>query len=110
LAIVLTGGLAAFIGALGGGTGCTLLLDTSANPQSCRTDADCVRFPNAACDNAHRICVPKFPYASGSAGNDGGGTGGVGGAGGCGLSFDNSVRIGLNGPDGGLRPLPEAGQ
>jgi hypothetical protein len=108
----LTGVLAALIGAVGGGTGCTLLLDTSGNPQSCRTDADCVRFPNAACDNAHRICVPKFPYASGSAGNDGGagGMGGAGGAGACGFSFDNSVRIGATGPDGGLRPLPEAGQ
>jgi hypothetical protein len=91
------------------GAGCTLLLDTSANPHKCSTDADCARFPNAACDNARKVCVPKLPYVS-DAGTLETGAGGTGGGPACELSFDNNARIGVTGPDGGLRPLPEAGQ
>jgi hypothetical protein len=88
-----------------GGGGCTLLLDTSANPQKCSNDGDCARFPNAACDDARKICVPKLPYA-----NDAGmgmPDTGAGGTAACELAFDNAARINAFGPDGGLRPLPD---
>jgi hypothetical protein len=91
------------------GAGCTLLLDTSANPQKCSNDADCARFPNAACDDARKVCVPKLPYLTDGGATDTG-AGGTGGAPACQLSFDNASRINGVGPDGGLRPLPEAGQ
>jgi len=89
-----------------GGLGCTLLLDTSSNPQSCTIDSDCARFPNAACDNARKVCVPRQPYVDSGAPPDtsDGATGGT-----CSLSFDNSIRIIVGGPDGGLRPLPDGG-
>ena len=92
--------------AASGGGGCTLLLDTSGNPQKCSNDADCARFPDAACDNARKQCVPKLPYVTTDSGApaDGGG-GGAGGAPACDLSFDNRSRL-PGGPDGGLRPLP----
>ncbi len=44
-----------------GGAGCSLLLDTDANPYMCNTDQDCARYPNAACDNVRRQCVPRLP-------------------------------------------------
>jgi hypothetical protein len=96
-----------FVGASGG---CTLLLDTDgANPHSCNIDADCAQLPNAVCDNARRVCVPRLP----SAGDDGGvppidgGDADTGGGLMCELAFDNAARITMSGPDGGLRPLPE---
>src|SRR5262245_65569498 len=49
----------AALGAAAGSPACTLLLDTDANPNTCKVDADCARFPNAACDNARRVCVPR---------------------------------------------------
>jgi hypothetical protein len=90
----------------GSGGGCTVLLDTSANPQKCSNDGDCARFANAACDNAHKICVPKLPYANDAGMMETGG-GGTGGTAACELSFDNATRINAFGPDGGLRPLPD---
>jgi hypothetical protein len=91
--------------------GCTLLLDTSANPHKCNNDADCARFPNAACDNVRKVCVPKLPYLTDAAPIETG-AGGTGGAAACELSFDNAGRLNGVGPDGGLRPLPQgdAGQ
>ena len=35
---------------VGGGAGCSILLDSSANPYKCVTDDDCSRFPDAVCD------------------------------------------------------------
>jgi hypothetical protein len=87
-----------------GGAGCSLLLDTDASLPTCNSDADCARFPNAACDSARRICVPRLPSAIG----DGGAGSDTAGPLTCELSFDNQARIALPGPDGGLRPLPEA--
>ena len=88
------------------GIGCTLLLDTSSNPLSCAIDSDCARFPNAACDNARKVCVPRQPSVDSGAPLDSpdGATGGT-----CSLSFDNTLRITVAGPDGGLRPLPDGG-
>jgi len=57
--------------AAAGGGGCTLLLDTSGNPQKCSNDADCARFPDAACDNARKQCVPKLPYVTTDSGANG---------------------------------------
>ncbi len=90
----------------GGGVGCTLLLDTTSNPYKCETDDDCVRLPNAACDDAKKQCVPRLPFVDAAAGSDTG-AGGTSGGLSCELSFDNRVRINVSGPDGGLRPLPE---
>jgi hypothetical protein len=92
----------------GGGIGCSLMLDTDVDPYRCRNDQDCSRYPNAACDSIRKECVPRLPGLGGDsgaqtdagAGNDAGGLA-------CELSFDNSIRIPLTGPDGGLRPLPE---
>jgi hypothetical protein len=90
----------------GANAACTLLLDTDANPHRCDADTDCAHLPNAVCDNARRVCVPRFP----SAALDGGLPGDVDAGGGlmCQLSFDNAARLTFTGPDGGLRPLPEA--
>jgi hypothetical protein len=91
----------------GANAACTLLVSTDVDPHRCNTDADCAHLPNAACDNARRVCVPRFPSGGGDGGlqADGGDTGG-----GlmCQLSFDNAARLTFTGPDGGLRPLPEA--
>ena len=92
---------------MGGGAGCTLLLDTSTNPTTrCETDGDCARFPNAACDDARKQCVPRLPYVDSGAPPDTG-AGGTSGGLTCELAFDNQAPINLSGPDGGLRPLPE---
>ena len=88
-----------------GGAGCTLLLDTSGNPQKCGNDADCARFPDAVCDSARKLCVPRLPYGTDAGSPDTG----AGGAPACELAFDTASRINAPGPDGGLRPLPEAG-
>jgi len=97
--IVLIGGVS-----VGGGAGCTLLLDTSSNPYRCSTDGDCARFPNAVCDNARKECVPRLPYPdSGMPDSGAGGTSGLT----CEVTFDNGLRLTQVGPDGGLRPLPE---
>jgi hypothetical protein len=101
-------GLALAVVFAGASGGCTLLLDTDANPHSCNVEADCARLPNAVCDNARRICVPRLP----AAGDDGGapmdaGVDDTGGGLMCELAFDNAARITMTGPDGGLRPLPE---
>jgi hypothetical protein len=90
--------------AVAGGAGCSLLLDTDANPYTCNNDQDCARYPNAACDNVRRQCVPRLPTVVSDAGApppDGSSplT--------CELVFDNSRRVTLRGPDGGLIPLPE---
>jgi hypothetical protein len=91
---------------MGGGAGCTLLLDTSANPTTrCETDGDCARFANAACDDARKQCVPRLPYVDSGAPDTG--AGGTSGGLTCELAFDNAARINLSGPDGGLRPLPD---
>ena len=93
----------------GGGTGCTVLLETDTNPYKCMIDADCTRYPAMRCatpraSSAWRACpVPARAGPTGGAG----GTGGTGGLT-CQLSFDNRSRVPLDGPDGGLRPLPEA--
>jgi len=100
-------GVVALLGASAiGGISCTLLLDTSSNPQSCTIDSDCARFPNAACDSSRKVCVPRQPYVDSGAPLDtpDGAPGGT-----CSLSFDNSIRIIVAGPDGGLRPLPDGG-
>lgn len=96
--------------------GCSIVLET--DPRNCRTDADCARHANAACDSARRICVVRQPTSDGldaggdadaASGGDAGSDGREdGGALTCELSFDNRVRIRVKGPDGGLRPLPEA--
>jgi len=100
-------GVVALLGlATAGGIGCTLLLDTTSNPQKCNNDADCARFPNAVCDNARKTCVPRQPYVDSGMPLD---TGVDGGGATCSLSFDNSIRIPVTGPDGGLRPLPDGG-
>ena len=88
---------------MGGGVGCTLLLDTSGNPTRCETDDDCARFPNAACDDAKKQCVPRLPYVDSGAADRG--VGGTSGGLTCEQTFDNQARINLSGPDGGLRPL-----
>lgn len=88
-----------------GGAGCSLLLDTDSNPYMCNTDQDCARYPNAACDNARRQCVPRLPSAGSDAGAPPDGPGALT----CQLTFDNSRRVGLVGPDGGLLPLPAEG-
>ena len=90
---------------MGGGAGCTLLLDTSSSPNKCETDNDCARFPNAACDDARKQCVPRLPYVDSGAPDTG--AGGTSGGLTCELTFDNQARINLSGPDGGLRPLPD---
>ena len=92
----------AMIGMSATGAGCSVLLAPGDNPQKCRTDADCARFPNAACDGVRKLCVPRLPYAG-----DSGAPLGTGGSLACELSFDNAARITMPGPDGGLRPLPE---
>jgi hypothetical protein len=90
---------------VGGGGGCTVLLETDTNPYKCKVDADCTKYSsNAVCDNARRQCVPRLPFVVMDAGpppdaSDGGGSFT------CELSFDNR-RVPLE-PDGGLRPLPE---
>ena len=93
----------------GGGIGCSLMLDTDANPYRCHNDQDCARYPNAACDSIRKECVPRLPGLGTDSGaqTDAGGGNDAGGLA-CELSFDNSLRIPLSGPDGGLRPLPEA--
>ena len=84
----------------GGGTACTVLLETDTNPYKCVVDAECTRYEsNAVCDTARKQCVTRLP-GPGAGGADGGLT--------CQLSFDNRSRLPLDGPDGGLRPLPEA--
>jgi hypothetical protein len=89
----------------GGGAGCSVLLDTDTNPYKCTTDADCARYAsNAACDSARKQCVTRLPPFNPDAGVPDGG-GGMGGLS-CTLSFDNRLRVPLDGPDGGLRPLP----
>jgi hypothetical protein len=89
---------------VGGGTGCTLLLDTSGNAYKCSSDSDCTHFPNAVCDSARKQCVPRLPYVdSGVLDTGAGGTSGLT----CEQSFDNGQRLTMTGPDGGLRPLPE---
>jgi hypothetical protein len=89
---------------VGGGSGCTLLLDTSGNPYKCGNDNDCARFPNAVCDSARKQCVPRLPYADSGVPVDtgAGGTSGLT----CEVTFDNALRLTAVGPDGGLRPLP----
>lgn len=89
---------------VGGGVGCSILLDSSANPYKCVTDDDCARFPNAACDAIKKECVPRLPIFDAGAVD----TGGAGGTSGltCELTFDNRARLNSAGPDGGLRPLP----
>jgi hypothetical protein len=97
---VLVAALAAVTASVGGGAGCSLLLDASANPYKCQIDSDCAHLPNAVCDSVKKECVPRLPNVVTDAGTDMmGGT--------CQVSFDNS-RVILDGPDGGLRPLPEA--
>lgn len=91
----------------GGGVGCTLLLDTSTNPHRCETDDDCAIFPNAACDDAKKQCVPRLPYVDSGAPDMG--TGGTSGGLTCEQTFDNQARLNFVGPDGGLRPLPDGG-
>jgi hypothetical protein len=95
-------------GLLGASAACTLLLDTDANPQTCKIDADCARFPNAACDNARRVCVPRLPSVVMDGGVPLDGSVDTGGGLVCQAAFDNAARITMTGPDGGLRPLPEA--
>jgi hypothetical protein len=96
-----------FLGiSIGGMAGCTLLLDTTANPYKCSTDDDCKHFPNAACDNARKQCVPRLPNASGDSGPPDDGAGGTSGLT-CELTFDNKARLSQTAPDGGLRPLPD---
>ena len=96
---------------LAGGTGCSLLLDYESNPYSCVIDSDCQRYAGAVCDNARKVCVPRFPSGVVDSGvpPDGGDAGRDDGPGAltCELSFDNGNRLTLVGPDGGLRPLPE---
>jgi hypothetical protein len=99
----------AIVGVLaGGGAGCSVLLDTDTNPYKCTTSADCTRYPDAVCDTARKQCVARLPPVGFDAGvaDGGGGTGGTGGLT-CELAFDNRTRVPLDGPDGGLRPLPE---
>lgn len=90
-----------------GDAACSLVLETDTNPYKCSGNADCAHLPNAACDSARRICVPRLPNADPDAGTPpdtgAGGTGGLT----CELTFDNDTRILAPGPDGGLRPLPE---
>jgi hypothetical protein len=88
----------------GGGAACSVLLETDTNPNKCNTDADCAGLPNAVCDNSRRHCVTRLPPL----GSDGGAPDGSGGTSGltCQVSFDNRTRVPLDGPDGGLRPLP----
>jgi len=95
-----------------GGTACTRLLATDIQKYKCNTDADCAGLPDAVCDNAHRECIKRLPFANNNdadastdGGADDGGADASGGA--CELSFDNKTRLPLNGPDGGLRPLEE---
>ena len=91
----------------GGGAGCSVLLETDTNPYKCTTDADCLRYAsNAACDSSRKQCVTRLPPFTPDAGAPDAGSGGTGGLS-CTLSFDNRLRIPLDGPDGGLRPLPE---
>jgi hypothetical protein len=89
-----------------GGAGCTLLLDTNgATPSSkCETDDDCAKFPNAACDDIKKHCVPRLPPVDSGVVAPTGTGGGSGLT--CELSFDNKTRIFQTGLDGGLRPLP----
>jgi hypothetical protein len=88
---------------MAGGAGCSILLDSSANPYKCQNDDDCGRFPSAVCDDIKKECVPRLPIVdSGTVDTGAGGTSGLT----CELSFDNQARINLMGPDGGLRPLP----
>jgi hypothetical protein len=94
----------AIVGVATAGGGCTLLLETDADPYRCGNDQDCARFPDAACDSVKKQCVPRLP----AIGWDAGPPADTGGGLACELSFDNSIRIPLSGPDGGLRPLPDA--
>jgi hypothetical protein len=89
-------------------SGCSVVLETDTNPHRCVIDADCARFTNAVCDNVRKMCTPKLPIVQPDAGSPD--TGGETDSGTltCELSFDNGIRIPA-GPDGGLRPLPEAG-
>jgi hypothetical protein len=109
VAASLAAGLVALV--LGaGGTGCSLLVDYESNPYRCVIDSDCTRYPNAVCDSARKVCVPRLPGGVIDAGapadaSDGGQDGP--GALTCELAFDNDSRLTLVGPDGGLRPLPE---
>lgn len=92
------------------GAGCSLLLDYESDPYKCVIDSDCTRFTNAACDSIRKQCVPRLPSGQFDAGAPAdGGDAGDGGPGAltCEISFDNTVRLTLTGPDGGLRPLPE---
>jgi hypothetical protein len=92
----------------GSGTGCSVLLETDTNPYKCTTSADCAGHPDAVCDTSRKQCVQRLPPFSPDAGvPDGGGSGGTSGLT-CQLAFDNRTRLPLDGPDGGLRPLPEA--
>jgi len=93
---------AVWVVSVAGGAGCSLLLDTDANPYLCNTDQDCARYPNAACDNVRKQCVPRLPSAGMDAGAPPDGSGALT----CELAFDNSRRVALSGPDGGLLPLP----
>jgi hypothetical protein len=97
-------GLAIAVAAFGiwlsGPAGCSLLLDANADPYKCKVDADCARYPNAVCDTSKKECVPRFPNVV----TDSGAPETPVAA--CQLSFDNS-RVKMDGPDGGLRPLPE---
>jgi|SRR5262245_3451210 len=92
--------LAASMAAVGGGAGCSLLLDASANPYKCQIDADCERLPNAVCDSVKKECVPRLPNVVTDSGTD------MMGPGICQATFDDS-RVIHDGPDGGLRQLPE---
>ena len=89
--------LAATLASVAGELGCSLLLDSNANPYKCQIDSDCERLPNAVCDSVKKECVPRLPNVVTDSGTDGPGT--------CQASFDNG-RVILDGPDGGLRPLP----
>ena len=96
---VVAASLAASIASAWGGAGCSLLLDADSNPYKCQIDADCARLPNAVCDSVKKECVPRLPNVVTDSGTDmAGGT--------CQASFNNG-RVILDGPDGGLRPLPE---
>jgi hypothetical protein len=103
----LAGVLLVALALAGSGAACSLILDADANPQRCSKEADCARFPDAVCDNARRVCVPRLPRVMMDAGSQNDAVADGGGGLTCELSFDNQARIALPGPDGGLRPLPE---
>jgi hypothetical protein len=93
---VVVAALAASIVSVAAGAGCSLLLDADTNPYSCQIDSDCARLPNAVCDSVKKECVPRLPNVVTDSGTPPT----------CQVSFDNN-RVILDGPDGGLRPLPE---